>query len=144
MIDLTPHIKWRLYKIGKKIFPWFGVYPLGVHICEDKTRLHLHESVQPYDTLFNVSSGHIYVDEGTIFAHNVMVITGKHERSWNDGKWVDCVPKEGRDIHIGKRCWICSGAIILGGVTIGDESIIAAGAIVTKDVLPKSMIKGVH
>lgn len=44
-----------------------------------------------------------------------------------------------RDIHIGARCFIGGGSIILPGVTIGDESIVGSGAVVAEDV-PKGCI----
>ena len=46
-------------------------------------------------------------------------------------------------ITIKDGCWICSGAIICGGVTIGENSIVAAGAVVTKDIPPDSIVAGV-
>ncbi|WP_434086878.1 sugar O-acetyltransferase [Shewanella halotolerans] len=45
-------------------------------------------------------------------------------------------------IHIGERVWIGGGAIILPGVTIGDEAVVAAGAVVTKDVPAKTVVGG--
>ncbi len=46
-------------------------------------------------------------------------------------------------ITIKDGCWICSGAIICGGVTIGENSIVAAGAVVLRDVPPDSIVAGV-
>ncbi len=46
-------------------------------------------------------------------------------------------------ITIKDNCWICSGATICGGVTIGENSIVAAGAVVTRDVPPNSIAAGV-
>lgn len=49
----------------------------------------------------------------------------------------------GAPITIEDGVWICSGATITGGVTIGKNSVIAAGAVVTKDVPPNSLVAGV-
>lgn len=46
-------------------------------------------------------------------------------------------------IKINKGCWVCSGATVCGGVTIGENSIVAAGAVVTKDVPPNTIVAGV-
>lgn len=46
-------------------------------------------------------------------------------------------------ITIGAGCWICSSATICGGVTIGENSIVAAGAVVTRDVPANSIVAGV-
>lgn len=46
-------------------------------------------------------------------------------------------------ITVGDHCWICSGATVCGGVTIGENSIIAAGAVVSRDVPPNSIVAGV-
>lgn len=46
-------------------------------------------------------------------------------------------------IVIKKNVWVCSSATICGGVTVGENSIIAAGAVVTKDVPPNTIVGGV-
>ena len=46
-------------------------------------------------------------------------------------------------ITIKDGCWICSGATICGGVTIGENSIVAAGAVVNRDVPPNCIAAGV-
>lgn len=47
-----------------------------------------------------------------------------------------------RPIHIGHNVWIGGGAIILGGITIGDDSVVGAGSVVTHDVPPASVVVG--
>jgi maltose O-acetyltransferase len=47
-----------------------------------------------------------------------------------------------KPIVIGDRVWIGGGAIVLPGVTIGDEAVIAAGSIVTKDVAAGILVRG--
>lgn len=44
--------------------------------------------------------------------------------------------------RIGRHCFIGARSIILPGITIGDESIVAAGSVVTKDVPPRSLVAG--
>ncbi len=48
-----------------------------------------------------------------------------------------------KDIIIGHDVWIGYGAQIMSGVTVGDGAVIAAGSIVTKDVLPYTVVGGV-
>ena len=52
--------------------------------------------------------------------------------------YTDC----GRNIHIGKNVWIGAGAIVLPGVTVGDNAVIAAGAVVTRDVPENTVVAG--
>jgi maltose O-acetyltransferase len=47
-----------------------------------------------------------------------------------------------RRIHIGRGVWIGAGAIVLPGVTVGERSVVGAGAVVTRDVPPLSVVAG--
>ena len=108
-----------------------------------KTELGLPvESAGTMNTLFNTMSGEIWVGDDTFFGHNVMLITGKHYDGGDD-LYRNAFVKEGRDIRIGKNCWICSGVIIPCSVTIGDNCTIRAGAIVTKDVPDNTTVSGI-
>jgi acetyltransferase-like isoleucine patch superfamily enzyme len=102
------------------------------------SRLHLGEKVSAMNTVFNVASGDIFVGDGTIFGHNCMVITGRHDYIGNRRQHLVTggrdAPRTGFDIQIGSGCWIATGAIISGGVSIGDNTIVGAGAVVTKSL----------
>ena len=50
--------------------------------------------------------------------------------------------ESGRPINIGANVWIGGGAIILPGVSVGDDAIIGAGSVVTRDVAPGVTVKG--
>ncbi|HPG40384.1 MAG TPA: DapH/DapD/GlmU-related protein [bacterium] len=52
-------------------------------------------------------------------------------------------PEDNRPIHIGNDVWLGANVVILPGVTIGDRSIVAAGAVVTRDVPPDTVVGGV-
>jgi maltose O-acetyltransferase len=58
---------------------------------------------------------------------------------------VDAVPRshDARPIVIEDDVWIASGAIVVAGVTIGRNSVVAAGAVVTRDVPPGSLAAGI-
>ena len=113
----------------------------------DPNRLHIGKSVSAMNTIFNVSSGHIYIGDNTIFGHNVMILTGRHR--FSQGKREKLItnkpdaPSFGYDIKIGKGCWIASGVIIIGRVNIGDNVIIGAGSIVTKNIPSGVFVAGV-
>ena len=47
-----------------------------------------------------------------------------------------------KPIQIGHRVWIGGGAILLPGITVGDDAVIAAGSVVTKDVPAGALVKG--
>jgi acetyltransferase-like isoleucine patch superfamily enzyme len=100
----------------------------------------------PESIYFNTRSGNIYIGRNTIFGENVMLVTGKHyniREADESGKAFNFVPEKGRDIVIGRNCFIASGAIVIGGVKIGDYSVVAAGAVVTKDVPQRVCVAGI-
>ncbi|RME45140.1 MAG: hypothetical protein D6796_10925 [Caldilineae bacterium] len=57
--------------------------------------------------------------------------------------WRNHRPAQGKPIRVEDYVWIGSGAIVLGGVTIGEGAVVGAGAVVTKDVPPFSVAAGV-
>jgi len=48
----------------------------------------------------------------------------------------------GRPVRIGRHVWIGGGAIILPGVSIGDDAVVGAGSVVTRDVAPGATVAG--
>lgn len=82
--------------------------------------------------------GGIMIGDGALIGHNVVLATINH----------DLNPEENRKNHyapitIGAHVWIGSNATILPGVTIGDWAVVAAGAVVTQDVPPRTVVGGV-
>lgn len=82
--------------------------------------------------------GGITIGESSMIGHNVVLATINH----------DLEPKNDRKNHyapirIGNHVWIGSNAVVLPGVSIGDWAVVAAGAVVTKNVLPYTVVGGV-
>lgn len=81
--------------------------------------------------------GGITIEDGVFIAPHVQLVTENHPEDPALRHNVYTSP-----IHIKRRAWIGAGAIILPGVTIGENSIIAAGSVVTKDVPDNSIVAG--
>ena len=82
--------------------------------------------------------GGIEIGDGSLIGHNVVFATLNHDI--NPERRQVCIPGP---IKVGKNVWIGSNATILSGVKIGDNSIVAAGAVVTKDVENNTIVGGV-
>ena len=82
--------------------------------------------------------GGITIGDGCLIGHNVVIATLNHDRSVE--RRGDCIPAP---VVIGNHVWIGANATILPGVTIGEGAIVAAGAVVVKDVPPYVTVGGV-
>lgn len=82
--------------------------------------------------------GGIFIGDGVLIGHNVVLATLNH--AMQPERRSDMLPAP---IHIGKRVWIGSNATVLPGVTIGDGAVVAAGAVVTRDVPANTVVGGV-
>ena len=74
-----------------------------------------------------------------VLANNVSIITLNHAVNVYDR--LNCLVSI-KDVNIEDHVWIGAGAIILPGVTIGENSVIGAGSVVTKDVPPNVLAYG--
>lgn len=98
--------------------------------------VHFGKGVYANFNLTLVDDTHIYVGDHTMLGPNVVLATAGHP----------ILPELRPDayqfnlpIHIGKNCWLGAGVIVLPGITIGDNSVIGAGSIVTKDI-PENVV----
>ena len=82
--------------------------------------------------------GGIRVGSRVLIGHNVVLATLNHPLSPRERASMDPAP-----IRIEDDVWVGSGAIVLPGVTIGRGAVVAAGAVVTKDVPPLTVAAGV-
>ena len=98
--------------------------------------VHFGKNVYANFNLTLVDDGHIYVGDYTMIGPNVTIATAGHpilpelrEKGY----------QYNMGVHIGKNCWLGSGVVVLPGVTIGDNVVVGAGSIVTKD-LPSNVV----
>lgn len=82
-----------------------------------------------------MSAGGITIDDGTMIAANVQLISNNHDLY--ERQIITCKP-----VHIGKNAWIGAGATILPGITIGDNAVVGAASVVTKDVPSNTIVAG--
>ena len=82
--------------------------------------------------------GGVTLGDGCQIGHNVVFATLNHELAPERRHVTLPAP-----IVLGRRVWVGSNATILSGVTIGDNAVVAAGAVVTKDVPPGAVVGGV-
>jgi acetyltransferase-like isoleucine patch superfamily enzyme len=86
--------------------------------------------------------GGIAVGRDVLMANNVQLICGNHTFARRDVP-IRAQPTEEKPIVIGDDVWLGASAIILGGVTVGEGSVVSAGAVVTHDLPPYSIARGV-
>lgn len=93
--------------------------------------VHFGKNIYVNYSLTMVDDTHIYVGDYTMFGPNVTLATAGHPiiADLRVHGYQYNAP-----IHIGKNCWLGAGVIVMPGVTIGDNVIIGAGSVVTKDI----------
>ena len=93
--------------------------------------VHFGNNVYANFNLTLVDDTHIYVGDYTMFGPGVIVATASHPIL---PELRERVTQYNLPVHIGRNCWIGAGAIIMPGVTVGDNTVIGAGSLVTKDI----------
>ncbi len=92
---------------------------------------HFGKCVYANFNLTLVDDSHIYVGDYTMIAPNVVISTAGHPilPELREKQYQYNMP-----VHIGRNCWIGAGVLIMPGVTIGDNTVIGAGSVVTRDI----------
>lgn len=119
-------LKEMLGSCGKGVYieaPFYANF--GGHNC------HFGDMVYANYHLTCVDDTHIYIGSYTMIGPNVIIATAGHP--------ILPVLREklyqyNMPVHIGRNCWIGAGVIIVPGITIGDNVVIGAGSVVTKDI----------
>ena len=96
--------------------------------------------------LFLCTESQIFIGNKVLFGPHVTIIGGDH-RITDVGRFIydvlDKHPEDDQDVHIEDDVWIGTNTTLLKGVTVGRGAVVAAGALVTKDVPPYAIVGGV-
>ncbi len=119
-------LKEMLGSCGKGVYieaPFYANF--GGHHC------HFGDMVYANYNLTCVDDTHIYIGSYTMIGPNVTIATAGHPvlPGLREKLYQYNMP-----VHIGRNCWIGAGVIIVPGITIGDNAVIGAGSVVTKDI----------
>ncbi len=82
-----------------------------------------------------MSAGGITIEDEAMVAANVQLISNNHDLE--ERMIITCKP-----VRICRRAWIGAGSTILPGVTVGENAVVGAGSIVTKDVEADTIVAG--
>ena len=147
------HFESSMRKLCKKKFLKFddgAVVRPGVY-AEACSKISIGKSVviRPGTFLFadpTPNGGGITIDDYVLIGPNVQFYTNNH--SYSDKNipiyfqgYPDAALSDG--IHIKKGAWIGAGSIILPGVVVGENAVVAAGSLVNKSVDPGTLVAGV-
>ena len=99
----------------------------------DKVRIGRNAIVMP--NFLMMASGTITIEDNVQVAAYVKLISNNHDPY--DRMVLTCRP-----VVLKRNCWIGAGSVILPGVTVGENSIVGAGSVVTKDVPDNTVVAG--
>lgn len=122
--------------IGKKVDDSFMLIPPFYTTGGPDIRVGRNVFVNQNCTFYDL--GGLDIADDVMIGPNVSLITSGHPIE----------PSRRRDgviakpIVIERNVWIASGATVIGGVTVGENSVVAAGSVVTRDVPPNSLVGG--
>ena len=130
-------LRWAGVKVGQQVEVFQGVKVQGIGELELGDRCFIGHEV-----LFLLNAGSkIIVEPEAIVGSRSTVITGFHPIT-PEGPRI--LGREGTcsTVRIGRGCSVSTQCVVLPGVSVGEMSIVAAGATVTKDVEPYTMLGG--
>src|SRR5271154_5927550 len=122
--------------IGKKVDESFLLIPPFFTAGGDEIRVGRNVFVNQNCTFYDL--GGLDIADDVMIGPNVSIITSGHPLEPSQRRAATI----GKPIVIERGVWIAAGAIIIGGVTVGEHSVVAAGSVVTKDVPANTLVGG--
>lgn len=117
------------------------LYP-GLHLeTQDEASILIGDGVVLSRGVHLVAMSGIILGAGTMVGEYTSIRDGNHQRA--AGLPMREAGHSSARIYIGREVWIGRGVTVLAGVTIGDHATVGAGAVVTRDVAPGTIVGGV-
>jgi acetyltransferase-like isoleucine patch superfamily enzyme len=122
--------------IGKKVDESFLLIPPFFTAGGDEIRVGRNVFINQNCTFYDL--GGLDIADDVMIGPNVSLLTASHPLAPSRRRAVTI----GKPIAIERNVWVAAGAIIIGGVTVGENAVVAAGAVVTKDVPANTLVGG--
>lgn len=122
--------------IDKKVHETFLLIPPFYTAGGDEIRVGRNVFVNQNCTFYDL--GGLDIADDVMIGPNVSLITTGHPLDPSQR----CSITIGKPIVVERNVWIATGATIIGGVTVGENSVVAAGSVVTRDVPPNTLVGG--
>jgi acetyltransferase-like isoleucine patch superfamily enzyme len=122
--------------IGRKVDESFLLIPPFYTVGGNEIRVGRNVFVNQNCTFYDL--GCLDIGDDVLIGPYVSIITTGHPLEPSQRHAVTI----GKPIAIERNVWIAAGATVIGGVTIGENSVVAAGSVVTKDVPPNALVGG--
>lgn len=122
--------------IGKQVDASFMLVPPFYTTGGTEIRVGRNVFVNQNCTFYDL--GGLDITDDVMIGPNVSIITSGHPLEPSERRNFVVA----RPIVIERNVWIAAGATIIGGVTVGENSVVAAGSVVTKDVPPNTLVGG--
>jgi acetyltransferase-like isoleucine patch superfamily enzyme len=135
-----PHVLLDTSQNGRIVFGRHCTISMGAKIVTYGGSIELGDYVGVNYHSVILGNGPIVIGRDTLIAPNVVIAAGNH--GYLGDEIIRTQPYVGKGITIEEDCWICANAVITDGVRIGRGTVVAAGAVVTKDTPPYSIVGG--
>lgn len=129
-------LRWRGARIGERLKLWRDVY------IDDYRNLVVGSDVSISKGAMFICAGGVTLGDEAMIGYGAQLVTAGHTIT-DVGESMRFSGLTIAPIVVERGAWVGAGAILLPGVTLGEGSVVAAGAVITKDVEPFTVVAGV-